>query len=68
MPGVTFRCSCGSSAAATSRPPGFAADIVDTVREQHLGDGHREVDAKEFARIRARQRRDEDRLLKEASK
>lgn len=62
----TFRCSCGSSAAATSRPPGFAVNIVADVRKDHLADGHREVDAREFARISARQRRDEERLLREA--
>lgn len=60
---ATFRCSCGSSARATSKPPGYAQDIVDSVRQHHLGDGHHEVDDTEFRRIRARQRREEAKAL-----
>ncbi len=60
---VSFLCSCGGSARATSRPPGDAISIVDTVRKLCLDQGHHEVDAAEFKRIRARQRREEARGL-----
>lgn len=60
---VIFRCSCGGSARATSNPPGTALDVVQMVRDKCLAEGHHEVDAKEFKRIRARQRREEHKGL-----
>lgn len=63
---ISYRCSCGSACEASSVPPDEAERIVASYKEFHVGDGHHEVTRDEYKRIRAQQRRDEDRLLREA--
>jgi len=61
---VSFLCSCGGGAHASSTPRDVAIELVGRIRDKHIADGHREVGQPEYDRIRARQRREETERLR----